>query len=234
MFFFRAKDILTQTLPFIEQHVHTNYTDGTASIGTMVQSAISMGCQQIVFTEHVQRSSSWFFRFREEVFLLQKKYKDKIKIGIGVEAKLIDLEGNIDCRNGYFEGLDLIIGSVHGYPYKKNKFVEFENLTDEEGIQREFECALLLVHSKNNINVLGHPMGVAIKNYNKRVSKHYFDFLAKILADNQIAFEINSKYHKNYFETILKYCKKYDTLISVGTDAHNPFAIGAAWKTLIN
>ena len=49
---FLADDII-RDVPLVEQHCHTDFTDGNNSVQEMIQSAIDKGLNRIVITEHV-------------------------------------------------------------------------------------------------------------------------------------------------------------------------------------
>ena len=230
--FYKAEDIRVGRIPFVEQHVHTDYTDGMASPRAIVEQAISMECRRIIFTEHVQRQSQWFPDFRELIFGLQREYRDRIDIGLGIEAKLLDYDGNIDCLPEFLEDLDIVIGSVHGYPDGTGGYIEFDSLSIEEALAAEIKATLSLIRANNGINVLGHPFGAAIHHYGISVGSELFTIIAREIGNNPIAFEINTKYHANCIDNILTACMGHNILINIGSDVHYLEDVGTAFRTL--
>ena len=93
-------------------HTHSKYSDGKNTLEEMVQSAIEKGCKEIGFSDHAPMifDCGWSMRqeqvesYKKEVTALKEKYKDKIKIYLGIEQ---------DYFSTPAEGYDYIIGSVH-------------------------------------------------------------------------------------------------------------------------
>ncbi len=230
---FNIEDVFLKKIPPVEQHVHTDYTDGINSPVEIIEKALALGCERIVFTEHVQRRSKWIFKFKEAIKLLRNQYSGKIEIYLGIESKLIDMDGQIDCLPEYLKDIDLIIGSVHGFPRRFNDFIKFENISLKEAIKLELECSFALINNDNKINVLGHPLGVTIRNYDCELDGICFDVIARQLSKYGIAFDINYKYHAKYLGTILESCRNYGTQVNIGSDAHNLNEIGICYNMII-
>ncbi|MBO5262327.1 MAG: histidinol-phosphatase [Clostridia bacterium] len=93
-------------------HTHSKYSDGKNTLEEMVQSAIEKGCKEIGFSDHAPMifDCGWSMKqeqvesYKKEVTALKEKYKDKIKIYLGIEQ---------DYFSTPAEGYDYIIGSVH-------------------------------------------------------------------------------------------------------------------------
>jgi HisJ family histidinol phosphate phosphatase len=64
----------------MDNHLHTNFSDGNDTPRDMVLTAISLGYTQITFTDHVRRDSGWLNDYILEISDLQKEFKDTIKI----------------------------------------------------------------------------------------------------------------------------------------------------------
>ena len=75
-----------------DMHLHTNYSDGKNSPEEMIRAAISLGISNICFTDHVRKDSLWVADYINELESLKSKFKDKIRIDIGVEAKVLDFD----------------------------------------------------------------------------------------------------------------------------------------------
>lgn len=94
-------------------HTHTCFCDGKNTPEEMVLEAIRLGCKEIGFSGHSHTPFDGSFcmtrentlAYRSTVRALQEKYKDKIKIYLGIEQDYHSPEST--------EGYDYIIGSVH-------------------------------------------------------------------------------------------------------------------------
>jgi len=74
--------------------VHAVATDGQATIGELIARAEQEGLAEIAFTEHVQRTSTYYQGFADEVRAARRNAT--IKIYMGVETKALDEEGTLD------------------------------------------------------------------------------------------------------------------------------------------
>ncbi len=103
-------------------HTHTTYCDGKNSAEEMVQKAIELGLSQIGFSGHsytefdlepcMTREGTELYK--KEINALKEKYKDKIKILLGIEYDYHSDEP--------LEDYDYILGSVH-YILKSDKYL---------------------------------------------------------------------------------------------------------------
>ena len=105
-------------------HLHTRFSgDSKASVRSQVERAISLGMKEICFTDHHDHDS-WFCEDNFELDIpaylktlktYQKKYKDRIRINIGIELglqdHLTDYFGRFDEVFG--QSFDFVIGSSH-------------------------------------------------------------------------------------------------------------------------
>lgn len=225
---------LRKTLP-LDQHIHTKQTDGQNSLEEIIKIAKKNKFFRIAFTEHVQRRSNWYKKFSDQVLKQAKKNIGQLEIILGLEAKQINNIGEIDCTAEQKSLAKIVIGSVHGY-LKKNEcdFYEFNQLYNETALKKELKQTLCLIKNakKNGINVLGHPFGVYIKNYRKDVPLAYWQKVIKETIKEKIAFELNYKYHKKYFSTILFLAEKYGAKLNLGSDVHDLKDLGAAYKKI--
>jgi len=234
--FFDAEEI--NDLPLIEQHLHTNFSDGDNSPREIIDYAIEKKAWRLAFTEHVRKNSDWYKYFIEEIKELKKEYKNKLIIFTGLEAKLINLNGEIDATRDQIAQAEIPIGSVHAYckEGKGNQFYEFEELEYKEALEIDSNCTMKLIQNAKNsgIKVIGHPLGVYLKYYSNPVPEKYFEKIIKEMAENNLAFDLNSRYLADYFEIILKLCEKYGTKINLGSDVHKLREFGEVHQILKN
>ncbi len=98
-----------------DYHIHTTFSDGKNTAEEMVLRAIELGLDEIGFSDHSYISEPadsfyWMHEadeqpYRAEITRLKEKYKDKIRVLLGIEQDYYS--------DNPAEGYDYIIGSVH-------------------------------------------------------------------------------------------------------------------------
>ena len=95
-------------------HSHTNYCDGNNTAEEMVKAAIRLGCREIGISSHGYskydvewciKSMDEMERYKEEILRLKEKYKDEIKVYLGIEYDYF-------CEFPT-DDFDYVIGAVH-------------------------------------------------------------------------------------------------------------------------
>ncbi len=93
-------------------HTHSTFADGKDTPEEIVKEAILRGFDSIGFSEHSYNKYSRTFKngdtteeYKAEVLRLREKYKDRIKIYLGLESETV--------LNNYITGYDYVIGAVH-------------------------------------------------------------------------------------------------------------------------
>ena len=96
-----------------DYHMHTDWCDGSASAEEMIRSAVSKGMEEIGFSGHGYTAFDRTYSmspeaeesYRQELEALREKWKDKIRVYIGIERDFFS-----DAPRGPWE---YVIGSVH-------------------------------------------------------------------------------------------------------------------------
>jgi len=99
-------------------HVHSTYSDGTASLEDMIQTAEDIGYEYIGISDHSQSAvyangltPIRLKKQRKEIEKLQKQFK-KIHIFWGIEADIL-ADGRLDYPDDILKEFDFVIGSLH-------------------------------------------------------------------------------------------------------------------------
>ena len=116
-----AKDLLENNIfPQYDFHIHTNYTDGKATVRQVFEKAIQASLEAIAFTEHTEpwhnTNPEWFSDYCEEIRENRTFFKGKIKAYIGIEAPAISFEGELGATGEMLEQAEFILGAAHRYP----------------------------------------------------------------------------------------------------------------------
>ena len=217
-----------QNIPMFDYHMHTNWTDGNNTSYEMYERASKLGLKSILFSEHARKSSEdWFYKFANEIRLLPKLPCQAL---VGVEAKVIDFDGNIDSTDKIIGECDLVMASVHRFPGEKNMEKMCNEISKHDAIKIELELSLSVLEN-DNVDILGHPFGMSLRRFGVIPNKDHFVEIVKKAAITGVAIEVNSHYHNNGWE-IINLCKDFGATISLGSNAHNVESVGNINKTL--
>lgn len=199
-----------------DKHIHTRYVDGEGTISEITKHAEALGLHQIAFTEHIRKESSYFRSYIKEIQKIRKK--SVIQILAGFEAKINSFEGDIDVVSSVAAKAQVMIASVHRFPFRKKLYNPDDFKKDQcQAIELELSMVAL---KKSRFDVLGHPGGMSL-HYFAEFPVSFFEEIIIGCRRNGIAFELNSKYHRLVLKRLLPLLKKHNPVVSLGSDAHN-------------
>ena len=229
-------------------HLHTEHsTDSDEPMENMILKAIDLGLTNICFTEHHdpdfpydEHNPEGSFQLNLDSYLydlliLRDKYKDKIKVTLGVELGMQPHLGPLLDRYAASCDFDFIIGSVHIMDRKDPYFRDdFKDLTDEELYRRYFEEVLKDINAFSKFDTLGHLDYIVRYGYEKDKDYSYDKYKDVIdpilikLTDMGRALELNTGAIRNNMkelnpcmDILKRYRKLGGELITVGSDAHD-------------
>ena len=209
-----------------DYHTHTIYSHGKGTIEDNVKVAISKGIETLGISDHsyghltygVKRED--IFKMREEIDILNEKYKNKIKILLGVESNILDDKGNIDYDDKIGDVLDYVMAGYHfgskptnvkalinhanNYVFKTEKAKEYNTL------------GIINAMKNNNIFVITHPGDKG---------DIYIEEVAKVAKETNTKLEINSS-HRFLNANQLRQIEHIGNTFIVGSDAHVPQNVG--------
>ena len=221
-----AKELLrNKVVPRYDFHIHTNYTDGKATVGQVFEKALEFGLEAIAFTEHTEAwhnsDPEWFSQYCNEIRKCREIFKGKIKAFIGIEAPAISFNGDLGASDEMIEQAEFILGAAHRYPGIEGRKVS--ELGKNEAIDLEFRTLMGLT-TNPMINSIAH-MGGTCSKYCTPFPAHLMREVIRQAVKNNIAIEINPVYHqplKNFIEL----CAEENANITLGSNAHGFNDIG--------
>ena len=150
-------------------HTHTDFCDGKNTAEEMLLRAIELGCPEYGFSGHSysKGDEEWCMSrentelYKREVRRLKEKYKDKIRVYLGVECDYLSNESLLDY--------DYVIGSVHtlvkngaraevdGGTYE-SRLSNIKNLWngDPYSYVEDYFKAISEIYSKTRCDIIGH------------------------------------------------------------------------------
>lgn len=198
---------------FTNYHTHTNYCDGKNSCEQIVLKAIELGLSELGFSGH----SYTFFdesycmsldntkKYVQDISHLKEKYKDKIKILMGIEQDYYSEESTA--------GYDFVIGSVH-YLLKNGEYIELDGSKkalinsverhwdgDFYAFSKDYFETVSDVVNKTGCDIIGH-----------------IDLITKFNGDSSLFSPKNKKY-LSYAQNAVERLAKTNALFEINTGA---------------
>lgn len=206
-------------------HVHSTYSDGTASLENMIKEAEELGYEYIGISDHSQTavyanglSVNRLKKQQKELGQLEKKYK--IRIFRGTESDILG-DGSLDYPDKILDSFDFVIGSIH------SRF----KMGEEEMTKR-------IARAMKNpyMTFWGHPTGRLLLERNGYTVN--FDVLFETAKKHGVIVEINA--HPSRLDLDWRHCrsaKEKGIHFSINPDAHSTrglsdvhFGVGIARK----
>ena len=154
-------------MAFSNYHTHSTFCDGKDTPEETVLEAIRLGCPELGFSGHSYTSfddccmsPEGTERYRAEIRRLREKYRESIKIYLGIEQ---DFYGDLPP-----EGYDFVIGSVHYLPHGDpwpsvdHTPAHFDRMVqdfyggDVYALCEDYFATVALVYEKTHCDIVGH------------------------------------------------------------------------------
>ena len=193
--------------------MHTDASDGKATMAEMVEAARSLGYAYIAITDHSPRMSMAGQTPAE--LRAQWKQIDRLNTGMrgfrilkSVEMDILE-SGKLDLPDDVLAEADYVVATIH-YGLKQSE----QQLTDR----------LLAAIANPWVDAIGHPTGRIVP-----VRPSYpldFDVVAKAAANAKCLLEINGSERLDLPDTLAAAAKGHGVRFVLSTDAHNQRELG--------
>ncbi len=223
-----------------DYHIHSTYSrhnHGKSSIEEIVQKAVELGLEEIAITDH--GPGHYLFGIQEnkvkeakDIIIEMRKRYPQIKILMGVEANILDYEGNTDITDEVLKYCDIIlcgyhIGALFSSLSDAWKFIAMNKIGRKnkkifEKMKAKNTEAVIKAMNKYKINIWTHPGDKIPLNT---------DLIARAAEKTGTMLEINNSHsHLNAEE--IKIAKKYNVKFVINSDSHIKENIGSYEKGL--
>lgn len=232
-----------------DKHTHTWFSeDSEENPENSIAKALELGMKDLYFTDHYDidfPGGAFLFdldRYFTEMNALKEKYADRINLHIGVELGLKkDICPKIrELVNKY--PFEYKIGSIHLVdekdPYEREQF----DMSDEELFRRYFETTLECLKACDGFDAFGHLDYVVRcgyhldEEYSYEKNAELFDAILEEIVRRDLILEINTKgarrglkYPHPYPKVLRRYKELGGKRLSMGSDAHRAYEIGAGF-----
>jgi putative hydrolase len=201
-------------------HSHTTWSDGGAPVEVMARTAMALGHEYLVVTDHSPRLTIAHGLNRERL-LAQLDEIERVRelvapfrILTGIEVDILQ-DGGLDQDDDLLERLDVVVASVH------SKL----SMPAPEMTRR-----MVLAVASPHVDILGHCTGRKVLGGGRAQSKFDADIVFSACARFDTAVEINCRPERqDPPEELLQLALDWDCRISIDTDAHAPGQL--EWQT---
>lgn len=197
-------------------HLHSDWSDGGSPIDEMVLTAVEIGQEWMVLTDHSPRlriaNGLSAQRLAQQLTLLARidaSLGDVFTLMSGIEVDILD-DGSLDQSEEMLGRLDLVTASVHS----KLKMAK-------DPMTRRMVAAV----SNPRVNVLGHCTGRLVTGGRGTRPQSDFDARAVFQAcvEHDVAVEINSRPERcDPPDELIELALELGCLFAVDSDAHAP------------
>jgi len=190
--------------------VHSNWSDGSATIEQIALAARKRGYQYVAICDHSQSlkfagglSERRLLEQMEEIRRLNEKFSGIVVLA-GTEVD-IKTDGSLDYPDKLLEKLDVVVASIHsGFKQPEEKIT----------------ARLLSALDNPHVDIIAHPTGRLISS-----RPPYLVSLEEVFAkaaETGTALEINAYYDRlDLNDTHCKRAAEMGAKLSIGTDAHH-------------
>lgn len=217
----------------MDNHLHTTYSDGVDSLRDTVKCAGVLGYTHITITDHVRKDSKWLPEYIDEIVALRKSCGPGLAIAIGVEAKIVDLDGNIDFDCKYRDQIDCVLASVHRIPVGGLTFLKRSEVSSDNAAAA-FDCirqSSLKALENPLVDILAHPFSLGSQPHLRTYFTPAFCMELKERAKSTGKYlELNTSKYNGCVDSA--YWKSPALKVWLGSDSHSCEAMRQSFETI--
>jgi putative hydrolase len=198
-------------------HCHSDWSDGTTSIATMLAAAEHLGHEYVALTDHsprltVARGLS-AERLREQLDVVASLADRSTRLLSGIEVDILE-DGGLDQTDELLDRLDVVVASVHS------------DLRADTG---RMTRRMLAAVANRHVDVLGHVTGRLVEGSRGLRPPSQFDAerVFGACAEHGVAVEINSRPERqDPPDELVRVALDAGCLFAIDSDAHAPGQLG--------
>lgn len=196
----------------IDLHMHTiASTHAYSTVHEYIEQAKKKGLKLIAITDHGEALGDNPHRWHFINIRVIPRVVDGIGILRGIEANILNINGDIDCDDGMYRELDIVIAGFH------------DPALAADDIDKNTE-ALIATIENPKVNIISHPG-------NPRYPIHIYE-VAEAAKAHHVALEINNssvtsrKGSDDNCRKIARAVNDVGGMISFGSDSHIAYNVG--------
>lgn len=216
-----------------DYHTHSKYSDGRQDLPDIVAAACQQGLREVAITDHGPmcavigiKDAEIYLHMKKQAAALQKDYPD-VRILVGAEANIRDLDGSLDIPDEIIAELDLLIAGIHPYTrptsiqdgialWVQNSLRHLGLGQSRKAVAANTQACIAAIKNNPRLDILSHP-GL------------FFDVdtaaVAEACAQYEVLFEINCGHSHPAISDIIE-AEQTGVCFIVNSDAHFQETVG--------
>jgi HisJ family histidinol phosphate phosphatase len=203
----------------MDMHLHSNFSDGKNTVEEMTEMAVKLGYKQIAFTDHVWRITDWLDEYVAEIDRVKNKYHS-VRIFSGIEAKVLDIHGNIDARDDFLEKVNFVLAAFHKIPNGAGDYLSQKEIfaNKKQALDLWYQ-SFMNVLENNDVHIIAHPTAI-LKEFGINLPLEMKTEITRKAKIYEKTFELNIK-HRVPDAHFIKILRNEGIHFSFGSDSHS-------------
>lgn len=157
-----------------DYHTHCRRSDGRQNEEEIINAARERGLKEVAITDHGPlaavigvRDADEYLELRDKLDTITDNYSD-IKVLLGAEANIRDLQGNLDIPDEIIAQLDILITGLHPYTlptsikdgwaiFVQNSLRRLGRGQQEKAINNNTKATVEVIYNNPQLDILSHP-----------------------------------------------------------------------------
>lgn len=216
-----------------DYHIHSRESDGRQTVREIAEVAVKRGLKEVAITNHGPyaagigvKNAKVFLKLREEIDRINQEGYD-VKILLGAEANIRDLDGTLDIKSDIIECFDLLIVGLHPYTlptsvmdgmhiFLQNSFRHLGRRERAKAVRNNTIATVAALYNNPDVDILSHP-GLF---FNVDIEE-----VARACKENNVLFEINCGHEYPKESDIIK-AERVGVNFIVNSDSHFQDTVG--------
>ena len=99
-----------------DHHVHSTFSDGRSTLEENIAQAERVGLRRLGCVDHVRADTTYHPDYAAAVRAL--RLTTSVSLSIGIEAKILNVDGRLDLPSAGLETIDVIYAADHQFPWQ--------------------------------------------------------------------------------------------------------------------
>lgn len=195
--------MISPALLLEDHHVHSTFSDGTSSPAQNVEQAERLGLLHLGCVDHVRVDTTYVPDYAAAIEALRPA--TSVVLTVGIEAKVLDVEGRLDMPDSGLEGVDRVYVADHQFPWHDGPqsprvvkgWLETGESSAEQCIEMLTRATVASMHRyRRHPLVLAHLFSILPKVglSEDQVSDALLETLARAAADTATIVEVSERW----------------------------------------